>query len=50
MAFDLNEINSELPNGSPSQHIASQQNKIADIIMKTAAIMDTDQETDKGVE
>lgn len=50
MASALEEIKHESPSLSPSQQIANQQQRIADIILKTAAIIDDDQETDKDVE
>lgn len=40
----------ESPSLQPSQQIANQQQRIADIILKTAAIADDEGETDKDVQ
>ena len=50
MAQSLEDIKHESPSLSPSQQIASQQQRIADIILKTANIADEDQQNDKDVE
>ena len=50
MASALEEIKHESPSLSPSNQIASQQQRIADIILKTAAIVDDDSVTEKDVE
>ena len=40
----------ESPSLQPSQQIANQQQRIADIILKTAAVVDDDSDTDKDVQ
>ena len=50
MAIQLEEIKHESPSIALSQQISTQQQKIADIILKTAEIADNDQQNDKDVE
>ena len=50
MAQQLEDIKHESPSIALSQQISTQQQKIADIILKTAEIADNDQLNDKDVE
>ena len=50
MALQLEEIKHESPSINLSTQISNQQQRIADIILKTAAIADDDQQNDKDVE
>ena len=50
LANELDTIKNEPSKGAPSDQIADQQQRIAGVIMKTAQILDTDQETDKDVQ